>query len=70
MSGGGGPQWMSSHPNPGNRTQYITKEADLLKIGAARRHQRIPGGQDRVRVAAPGEIDGRPGARKRRGRRR
>ena len=34
-SGGGGPQWMSSHPNPGNRTQYITKEADLLKIGAA-----------------------------------
>ena len=26
-SGGGGPQWMSSHPNPGNRTQYITKEA-------------------------------------------
>ena len=32
-SGGGGPQWMSSHPNPGNRTQYITKEAELLKIG-------------------------------------
>jgi Zn-dependent protease with chaperone function len=35
-SGGGGtPQWMSSHPNPGNRTQYITKEAELLKISAA-----------------------------------
>jgi Zn-dependent protease with chaperone function len=34
-SGGGGtPQWMSSHPNPGNRTQYITKEAELLQIGA------------------------------------
>ena len=33
--GGGTPQWMSSHPNPGNRTQYITKEAELLSIGAA-----------------------------------
>ena len=32
-SGGGGtPQWMSSHPNPGNRTQYITKEAESLTI--------------------------------------
>ena len=35
-SGGGGtPQWMSSHPNPGNRTVYITKEAETLKIGPA-----------------------------------
>lgn len=32
-SGGSGPQWMSSHPNPGNRTVYITKEAESLKIG-------------------------------------
>jgi len=32
-SGGGDtPQWLSSHPNPGNRTQYITKEAESLKI--------------------------------------
>ena len=30
--GGGTPQWMSSHPNPGNRTQYINKEAESLKI--------------------------------------
>lgn len=30
--GSGGPQWMSSHPNPGNRTQYITKEASALQI--------------------------------------
>ena len=34
-SGGSGPQWMSSHPNPGNRTQYITKEAELLTIAGA-----------------------------------
>src|SRR5688572_18686524 len=25
-SGGGGPQWLSSHPNPGNRTAYINQE--------------------------------------------
>jgi hypothetical protein len=31
-SGGSGPQWMSSHPNPGNRTIYITKEAESLAI--------------------------------------
>ena len=31
-SGGDSPQWMSSHPNPGNRTQYINKEADMLTI--------------------------------------
>jgi Zn-dependent protease with chaperone function len=35
-SGGGStPQWMSSHPNPGNRTQYITKEAQALTIAKA-----------------------------------
>jgi Zn-dependent protease with chaperone function len=34
-SGGSGPQWMSSHPNPGNRTIYITKEAETLTIAAA-----------------------------------
>ena len=33
--GGGGPQWMSSHPNPGNRTVYINKEADALTIARA-----------------------------------
>ena len=32
-SGGSGtPQWLSSHPNPGNRTQYINKEATALTI--------------------------------------
>jgi Zn-dependent protease with chaperone function len=32
--GGGAPQWMSSHPDPGNRTQYITREAETLTIAA------------------------------------
>jgi Zn-dependent protease with chaperone function len=30
--GGGSPQWMSSHPNPGNRTVYINQEAAQLTI--------------------------------------
>jgi len=34
-SGGGGPQWMNSHPNPGNRTLYINKEAEALTIAGA-----------------------------------
>jgi hypothetical protein len=29
---GSTPQWMSSHPDPGNRTQYITQEARTLTI--------------------------------------
>ena len=32
--GGGNPQWLSSHPDPGNRTAYITKEAEALKIAS------------------------------------
>jgi hypothetical protein len=30
--GPGGPQWLSDHPNPGNRVAYITKEAQSLRI--------------------------------------
>jgi beta-barrel assembly-enhancing protease len=33
MEGSGtDPQWLSDHPNPGNRTEYINKEASLLTI--------------------------------------
>jgi Zn-dependent protease with chaperone function len=31
-SRGGGPQWLSSHPDPGNRSAYIAKEAAMLQI--------------------------------------
>jgi hypothetical protein len=30
--GSGGPQWMSSHPDPGNRSQYIAREAEMVQI--------------------------------------
>ena len=32
QSGGGGPQWLSSHPNPGNRFEYINREAEMLNV--------------------------------------
>jgi Zn-dependent protease with chaperone function len=32
QGGGSGPQWMSSHPNPGNRFEYINREADALRV--------------------------------------
>jgi beta-barrel assembly-enhancing protease len=31
-SGPGGPQWLSDHPNPGNRFEYITEEARMLRV--------------------------------------
>jgi beta-barrel assembly-enhancing protease len=31
-SGSGGPQWLSSHPNPGNRYEAINREAQFLRI--------------------------------------
>jgi Zn-dependent protease with chaperone function len=30
--GKGGPQWLSSHPNPANRYEYINREAELLRV--------------------------------------
>jgi Zn-dependent protease with chaperone function len=30
--GPSGPEWMSNHPNPGNRSEYITREAQSLRV--------------------------------------
>jgi hypothetical protein len=32
QGGPGGPQWLSDHPNPGNRVEYITREAQALRV--------------------------------------
>ena len=32
QGGPGGPQWLSDHPNPGNRIEYITAEAEKLRV--------------------------------------
>lgn len=37
QGGSGGPQWLSDHPNPGNRYAYITEEAQSLHVTNARR---------------------------------
>jgi Zn-dependent protease with chaperone function len=29
---GSGPEWLSDHPNPGNRSAYITKEAEAIRV--------------------------------------
>lgn len=34
--GGRGPEWLSSHPNPGNRAQAITREAGMLRVASSR----------------------------------
>lgn len=44
------PQWMSSHPNPGNRVQYIRQEAEKLTI--AQRTNGTGFGQAKARFAS------------------
>jgi Zn-dependent protease with chaperone function len=36
QGGAGGPEWLSSHPNPGNREQRILQEAALLRVEGGR----------------------------------
>lgn len=40
QGGRGGPQWLSDHPNPGDRTAYITAEASRLRIDNPIRNSR------------------------------
>jgi hypothetical protein len=36
----GAPQWMSSHPDPGNRSEYIAREAAMLQVAPGARDAR------------------------------
>ena len=38
--GSGAPQWLSDHPDPGNRYQYINQEAQSLQVASAQRDTR------------------------------
>ncbi len=40
QGGAGGPEWLSSHPDPGNRSEAIAREAALLQIQNAVRDTR------------------------------
>ncbi|MBA2260895.1 MAG: M48 family metalloprotease [Acidobacteria bacterium] len=52
--GSRGPEWLSNHPNPGNRVQYITQEAQALRVENAvndtRQFQNV---QARLRSMSP-----------------
>ena len=70
QGGSGGPEWLSSHPNPGNRTQYINAGS----VAAARRTaaERLGISTDQVATLAArtGADDGGDRARRRSGQRR
>jgi hypothetical protein len=51
--GGGGPQWMSSHPNPGNRYAAITKEAESLQVQGKADTSQFEGIQARLKELGP-----------------
>lgn len=53
--GPAGPQWLSSHPNPGNRAAYITKEAVALNasVGAQPDPAGFAAMQSRIRALPP-----------------
>ena len=36
QGGGGGPEFLSDHPNPGNRVQAINREAEMLRVEGPR----------------------------------
>jgi hypothetical protein len=52
--GSGGPEWLSSHPNPGNRYEAIQREAANLRIeGNAPSQAEFQSVQDRLRGMSP-----------------
>jgi predicted Zn-dependent protease len=54
QGGSGGPQWMSDHPNPGNRYDYIIKEAQSLRVqGSAPDPRGFQSAQARLRQMSP-----------------
>lgn len=56
QGGSGGPQWLSDHPNPGNRYAYITKEAESLHVEAGTRDtRRFQDVQARLRQMSPAQ---------------
>jgi len=54
-SGSGGPQWMSDHPNPGNRYEYINAEARSLRVSTNVRRDtpEFQQAQARLRTMSP-----------------
>lgn len=54
QGGARAPEWMNTHPDPGNRYQAITREAELLRVeNATRSTSHFAGLQARLRSLAP-----------------
>ena len=53
QGGGGGPEWMSSHPNPGNRYEAINREAGMLRVEGNANTGSFPTVQARLRGMSP-----------------
>jgi len=53
QGGGGGPEWMSDHPDPGNRYNYIVKEASTLRVEGNANSGQFPSIQARLRSMSP-----------------
>lgn len=54
QGGSGGPQWLSDHPNPGDRYEYITREAQSLRVQNATHETRgFEDVQARLRQMSP-----------------
>ena len=67
---GGAPQWLSSHPDPGNRSAYIAKEAAMLQIAPRESHPaEFQQARGLFASLPPGKVDGRARARLERRRR-
>ena len=53
-TGSGGPQWLSDHPNPGDRYAYLNQEAELLHVGrVAQNTQQFQQVQAHLRTLPP-----------------
>ena len=51
--GGSGPEWLSDHPNPGNRYNAITQEASTLRVERKANTGEFPSIQARLRDMSP-----------------
>jgi beta-barrel assembly-enhancing protease len=51
--GRGGPEWLSSHPNPGNRYEAINREAETLRVQGNGNTGRFAAMQQRLRNMPP-----------------
>jgi hypothetical protein len=53
QGGRSGPEWLSSHPDPGNRSSAIAKEASMLRVQGSADTGQFPSIQARLRGMSP-----------------